>query len=81
MAIVTNAHNSITDVVEVEKYVGALQSAAARSLQMAVTQPFERFMVGAATVYPKEFTMYEALGKAASQQPLFKSANRKPPTW
>ena len=62
-AIVTNAHNSITDVVEVEKYVGALQSAAARSLQMAVAQPVERFMVGAATVYPKEFSMYDGLGQ------------------
>ena len=62
-AIVTNAHNSITDVVEVEKYVSALQSAASRSLQMAIAEPLESFMVGAATVYPKEFSMYDGLGQ------------------
>jgi len=61
-AIVTNTHNSITDVVEVEKYVGALQTAASRSLQKAVALPTERFMVGAATVYPKQFTLKEGMG-------------------
>jgi putative membrane protein len=62
-AIVTNAHNSITDVVEVEKYVDSLQSAAFRSLQMALSQPVKSFTVGAATVYPKEFSMYDGLGQ------------------
>ena len=61
-AIVSNAHNSITDVVEVEKYVSALQTAAYRSLQKAVALPTERFMVGAATLYPKEFTLMEGMG-------------------
>ncbi len=61
-AIVTNTHNSITDVVEVEKYVGALQTAASKCLQKAVSLPTERFMVGAATVYPKEFTLKEGMG-------------------
>jgi putative membrane protein len=61
-AIVTNTHNSITEVVEVEKYVGALQTAASRSLQKAVALPTERFMVGAATVYPQEFTLKEGMG-------------------
>ena len=61
-AIVTNTHNSITDVVEVEKYVGALQTAASKCLQKAVALPTERFMVGAATVFPKEFTLKEGMG-------------------
>jgi putative membrane protein len=61
-AIVTNTHNSITDVAEVERYVGALQTAASRCLQKAVALPTERFMVGAATVYPKEFTLKEGMG-------------------
>ena len=61
-AVVTNTHNSITDVVEVEKYVGALQTAASKCLQKAVSLPTERFMVGAATVYPKEFTLKEGMG-------------------
>ena len=60
--IVTNTHNSITDVVEVEKYIGALQTAASRCLQKATALPTERFMVGAATVYPKEFTLNEGMG-------------------
>jgi putative membrane protein len=61
-AIVTNTHNSITDIVEVEKYVGALQTAAFKCLQKAVALPTERFMVGAATVFPKEFTLKEGMG-------------------
>jgi len=61
-AIVTNTHNSITDVVEVEKYVGALQTAASRCLKTAAALPTEHFMVGAATVYPKEFTLKEGMG-------------------
>jgi putative membrane protein len=61
-AIVTNTHNSITDVIEVEKYVGALQAAASKCLQKAVALPTEHFMVGAATVYPKDFTLREGMG-------------------
>ena len=62
LAIVTNTHNSITDVVEVEKYIGALQTAASKCLQKATSLPTERFMVGAATVYPKEFTLKGGMG-------------------
>ena len=61
-AIVINTHNSITDVVEVEKYVGALQTAASKCLKKAVALQTEQFMVGAATVYPKEFTLKDGMG-------------------
>jgi putative membrane protein len=61
-AVVANTHNSITDVVEVEKYVGALQTAAAKCLQKAAALPAEPFMAGAATVYPQEFTLEDGMG-------------------
>ena len=35
-AMVVNTHNSITDVIDVEHYVGALQTAASKCLQKAV---------------------------------------------
>jgi putative membrane protein len=61
-AVVVNAHNSITDVVEVEKYLGTLQTAAVKCIQKAILLPKEPFMVGAASVFPKEFSLKEGMG-------------------
>ena len=60
--MVVNAHNSINDVVDTEEYLGALQMAASKCLQKAVTLPTKQFMVGAATVFPKEFTLKDGMG-------------------
>ena len=62
-AIVVNAHNSITDVVDVEEHLEALRSAASRCLQQAVAQPTSRFRVGAASAYPPEFSLKVRNGK------------------
>jgi putative membrane protein len=61
-AIVVNTHNSINDVVDVEEHLDALQRAASMCLQKAVSQPTKPFMVGAATVYPEEFTLKSGMG-------------------
>jgi putative membrane protein len=61
-AMVVNAHNSINDIVDTKEYLDALQMAASKCLQKAVTLPTKQFMVGAATVFPKEFDLKDGMG-------------------
>ncbi|MCJ7793370.1 DUF2070 family protein, partial [Candidatus Bathyarchaeota archaeon] len=61
-AMVVNAHNSLNDIVDTEEYLDALQMAASKCLQKAVTLPTKQFMVGAATVFPKEFNLKDGMG-------------------
>lgn len=61
-AIVVNAHNSLTDIVDTEEHLDALRTAASRCLQTAVAQPRSRFKVGAASVYPQEFSLKDGMG-------------------
>jgi putative membrane protein len=60
--IVINTHNSINDIIDTEEYVGELQTAAFGCLQKAVTQPTKPFMVGGASVFPKEFSLKAGMG-------------------
>jgi putative membrane protein len=61
-AMVVNTHNSINDIVDTEEYLDALQMSASKCLQKAVALPTERFMVGAATVFPEEFNLKDGMG-------------------
>ena len=61
-AIVVNAHNSLTDIVDTEEHLDALRTAASKCLQKAVTQPTYQFMVGSASVFPKEFSLKAGMG-------------------
>jgi putative membrane protein len=61
-AMVVNTHNSINDIVETEKYLDALRMSASKCLQKAVALPTKQFMVGAATVFPKEFNLKDGMG-------------------
>lgn len=61
-AVVVNTHNSINDIVDTEEHLDALLRAASNCIQKAVTQPTKSFMVGAATVFPKEFTLKAGMG-------------------
>jgi putative membrane protein len=61
-AIVVNSHNSLTDIVDTEEHLDALRTAASKCLQKAVTQPTKLFMVGAASVFPKEFSLKAGMG-------------------
>jgi putative membrane protein len=61
-AIIVNCHNSLTDVVEVEKYLSTLESVGLKCLRKAAETPQKTFMVGAATVYPKEFSLKDGMG-------------------
>jgi putative membrane protein len=61
-AIVVNAHNSLTDIVDIEEHLDALRTVASKCLRKAVTQPTNQFMVGAVSVFPKEFSLKAGMG-------------------
>ena len=61
-AIVVNSHNSLNDIIDTEEFLDALRIAASKCLQKTVTLPTKQFMVGAATVFPKEFSLKEGMG-------------------
>lgn len=61
-ALLVNAHNSIDDLNDVEDSLDALQIAASKCLQKAVSLPRKRFMIGSATIFPKEFTLKDGMG-------------------
>jgi len=61
-ALVVNAHNSLTDIVDVEEHLGALRAAASKCLQKAVAEPTSPFRIGAASVYPPEFSLKAGMG-------------------
>ena len=61
-AVVVNTHNSLTDLVDVEEHLEALRTVASSCLQKAVAQPTGSFSVGAASVYPQEFSLKAGMG-------------------
>jgi putative membrane protein len=61
-AIVVNAHNSIDGTVDMEEVLGMLRAVASDCLKKAVSLHSKPFEVGAATVFPKEFTLKDGMG-------------------
>ncbi len=61
-AVVVNAHNSINNVVDTQEHLEALEKAAMKCLQKVVMLPRAPFRVGAATVFPSEFTAKQGMG-------------------
>jgi putative membrane protein len=61
-AIVVNAHNSIDGTVDIEESLGTLCAVASNCLKKVVSLPSKPFEVGAATVFPKEFTLKDGMG-------------------
>ena len=76
-AIVVNCHNSITDIVEIEENLTSLKDAASTCLQKAVAFPQKPFMVGSATVFPKEFTLKAGMGTGGITAIIVKVENQK----
>ncbi len=60
--IVINSHNSLNDVIDTYENLDALRIAASKCLEKAASIKRKPFMVGSATVYPKEFTLKEGMG-------------------
>jgi putative membrane protein len=63
LAIVVNAHNSITDKTELDVPLNELREVAVECLKKAASLPLSSFAVGAATVYPADFTLKDGMGK------------------
>jgi len=61
-AVVVNTHNSLTDLVDTRKHLDALQTAASKCLQKAIRLQTKQFMVGGASVFPKEFSLKAGMG-------------------
>jgi putative membrane protein len=76
-AIVVNAHNSITDSTQTEESLATLQDVASKCLEKAVSLPSEPFEVGAATVYPKDFTLKDGMGQGGITAIVVKAGEQK----
>jgi putative membrane protein len=61
-AIIVNAHNCLTEVIDTDEHLEELQRAATICLKKAVALPKNKFKVGSATVYPDEFTLKSGMG-------------------
>ena len=61
-AIVVNTHNSITDVIDTDEHFEECRVAAAKCLKKTVAAATGKFLVGAASVFPKEFSLKSGMG-------------------
>jgi len=62
-AVVVNAHNCLTEVVDTDAHLDELKRAAAKCLQTAASLPKKPFSVGSATVFPADFTQKQGMGE------------------
>ncbi len=75
--IVVNAHNSLTNNVNIEASLETLREVASKCLQKAVSMPLCPFEVGAATVYPSEFNLKDGMGEGGITALVVKVAGQK----
>ncbi len=61
-AVVINAHNCLDEVVDTNEHLDELKRAAIKCLQKATALTTAPFKVGAATVFPKEFSQKQGMG-------------------
>ncbi len=76
-AVVINAHNSIDDTADTEESLDVLREVASNCLEKTVSQPSAPFQVGAATVFPKEFTLKDGMGPGGITSTVIKVAEQK----
>ncbi|MCW4006616.1 MAG: DUF2070 family protein [Candidatus Bathyarchaeota archaeon] len=60
--VIVNAHNSLTENVNIEATIQTLNHIASKALKKALAQKPTPFEVGSATVYPEEFTLKDGMG-------------------
>ncbi len=75
--IIVNAHNSLTENVNIEASLETLRDVASKCLEKAVAQPSYPFEVGTATVYPKEFSLKDGMGAGGITAIVVNVANQK----
>lgn len=76
-SILINAHNSITGANEVEASIDVLATVASKCLQKALSQPLYPFEVGAATIYPRGFTLKDGMGEGGITSIVVKVGEQK----
>jgi len=76
-ALVVNAHNCITRIIDTSEHLDELKRVASKALEKTVAQPIKPFSVGAATVYPAEFTLKEGMGTGGITALVIKVENQK----
>jgi putative membrane protein len=76
-AIVVNAHNSIDHTESMDESLDALRAVASNCLRKAVSLPYSLFAVGAATVFPKEFSLKDGMGPGGITAVIVKVAEQK----
>ncbi len=76
-AVIVNSHNSINEIVDTGEHLESLQKAASKVLQKAIAQPTKPFMVGAATVFPEEFTLKSGMGTGGITAVVIKVERQK----
>jgi putative membrane protein len=76
-AIVVNAHNSLTNSVEIEASLETLSDVAAKCLQKAVLQKSYTFEAGTATIHPPDFTLKDGMGTGGITAVVIKVAEQK----
>ena len=72
-----NAHNSLTDIIDTDEYLDELQTAASKCIQKAAMQPTKPFMVGGASVFPKEFSLKQGMGTGGITAIVVQVENQK----
>jgi len=75
--LMVNTHNCLEDEVSIETPLGTLQEVSLKCLKEAVSLPSYPFEVGAATVFPKEFTLADGMGSGGITAVVIKVAERK----
>ncbi|MGZ4850213.1 MAG: DUF2070 family protein [Candidatus Bathyarchaeia archaeon] len=76
-ALMINAHNSLADLIDTEGYIDELRTAASKCLQQSSLQPTKPFMVGGASVFPKEFSLKQGMGTGGITAILVQVENQK----
>jgi len=76
-ALVVNTHNCITSIIDTAEHLDELKRVASKALQKAVAQPTKPFRVGAATVYPTEFTLKAGMGPGGITALIVEVADQK----
>jgi len=76
-AIVVNAHNSLTNNLNMEASLETLRAVSSMCLRKAVSMPSYTFEVGTATVYPQDFTLKDGMGSGGITAVVIKVAEQK----
>jgi len=75
--IIVNAHNSIDGTVNIDKTLDALKQVAVECLEKAASQKKSPFEIGAATVFPNEFSLQDGMGPGGITAVVVKVGEQK----